>query len=361
MKIGIAGAGIIGRLSALLLHQRGHQVTLFDRDGIDNGSACSYTAAGMLTPISEADVNEPLVYQLGVESLKRWPALVKNINGEVFYHTGGSIVVAHRQDQADYHRFLQAVNHNAKPTRDQLQMLNQQQLAELEPALAERFHQAAYTPDEAWLCPCCVMPTLGEQLVASRVPFYTHSEITAVEDNTITIKGRARSTDHVFDKVIDSRGLGGRDALPQLRGVRGEIIWVRAPDVDINRLVRLMHPRYRIYIVPRRDDLYLIGATQIESEDYSEISVRSSLELLSAAYSVHPGFAEGRVIKSDVNVRPALPDNQPKIFVDGDVFRVNGLFRHGYLMAPAIVDELIERIENEDYQSPFENLFRDIE
>jgi glycine oxidase len=361
MKIGIAGAGIIGRLSALLLHQRGHEVTLFDRDGVDNGSACSYTAAGMLTPISEADVNEPLVFKLGVASLKRWPHLVQQINGEVFYHTGGSIVVAHRQDQADYNRFLQAVNSNVKPTAEQLLMLNQQQLAELEPALAERFHQAVYAPEEAWLCPCCVMPTLGEQLIASRVSFHTGSEIESVNGRTITIKGRSKSTDYAFDKVIDSRGLGGRDALPQLRGVRGEILWVRAPDVDIKRLVRLMHPRYRIYIVPRRDDLYLIGATQIESEDYSEISVRSSLELLSAAYSVHPGFAEGRVVKSDVNVRPALPDNQPKIFIDDDVFRVNGLFRHGYLMAPAMVDELIARIENDAYQSPFDNLFVDVE
>ncbi|ROS01619.1 glycine oxidase [Sinobacterium caligoides] len=362
MKIGIAGAGIVGRLSALLLQQRGHQVTLFDRDGIDNGSACSYTAAGMLTPVSESDVYEPLVYALGQRSLRRWPELVQQINGEVFYHTGGSLVVAHRQDQADYHRFLQAVESNAQPTAEQMTMLDQAQLAELEPELAARFHRAAYMPGEAWLCPCCVMPTLGDQLVAAKVPFHTYSEIAAVTGNEvggeIVVAGRSGERRHAFDCVIDSRGLGAREALPALRGVRGEIIWVRAPGVKIDRLVRLMHPRYRIYIVPRRDDLYLIGATQIESEDRSEISVRSSLELLSAAYSVHPGFAEARVIKTDVNLRPALPDNQPKIFSAGKVLRVNGLFRHGYMMAPAICDELVARIEQgEGYQSDFAELF----
>jgi len=118
-----------------------------------------------------------------------------------------------------------------------------------------------------------------------------------------------------------------------------------------------MHPRYRLYIVPRRDDLYLIGATQIESEDSSEITVRSTLELLSAAYSVHPGFAEARIVKSDVNLRPALADNQPKIIHQPGLLQVNGLFRHGYLMSPAIAKEVAAIIaQGDSYQSPFQGL-----
>ena len=55
----------------------------------------------------------------------------------------------------------------------------------------------------------------------------------------------------------------------------------------------------------------MIGATEIESEDLSPASVRSTLELLSAAYAVHPGFAEARILELSVQCRPALPDNLP--------------------------------------------------
>jgi glycine oxidase len=103
----------------------------------------------------------------------------------------------------------------------------------------------------------------------------------------------------------------------------------------------MLHPRYKIYIVPRPNNRYIIGATEIESEDKSPMSVRSSLELLSAVYSVHSGFAEARVVKSVTNCRPTLKDNLPSIEYHDKLTRINGLYRHGYLLAPAIVEEAL--------------------
>jgi len=60
--------------------------------------------------------------------------------------------------------------------------------------------------------------------------------------------------------------------------------------------------------------------------------VRSTLELLSAAYAVHPGFAEGRVLELGVQCRPTLPDNLPAVVEAAPrVLQINGLYRHGYL------------------------------
>jgi glycine oxidase len=68
------------------------------------------------------------------------------------------------------------------------------------------------------------------------------------------------------------------------------------------------------------------------------ITVRSCLELLSALYSLHPGFAESEVLETSVNCRPAYPDNLPRIrFSPGDM-RINGLYRHGFLLGPRITD-----------------------
>lgn len=389
-SIGIAGAGIIGRLIALELNRQGHQVTIFDQDPMvsDNlcnflypphqpngavsensvpnlgASACSYTAAGMLTPFSEAETAEPLVVELGIKSQQLWPTLVKSLGAEVFYREGGTLIIAHRQDAADFNRFLSSVQANVPDSQKNMSLINGQQLAALEPELGERFQQAAYAPNESWLCACCVMPALASTLLEQRVPWHGSTEVLSVNPGEIEIKARMGSRSHQFDWTIDCRGLGAKSQLPQLRGVRGEILWVRAPEVKINRLVRLMHPRYRIYIIPRRDDLYLIGATQIESEDKGPVTVRSSLELLSAAYSVHPGFGEAQIVHSDVNLRPAFPNNQPQVLVESTstesgLIRVNGLFRHGYLMSPAIAQEVAAYISADgDYQSTFSNLFQ---
>lgn len=349
----------MGRLIALQLMQRGHHITLFDKDPIDYGDASSYTAAGMLTPYSEAESAEPLVFQLGQASLALWPEIIQTLGAEVHYHTGGTLVTAHHQDQADFSRFTNAIHNRLDPDARQFRLIGRQQLTELEPELAARFHQAAYIPDEAWLCACCLMPALGDTLLAGGVSWHSSTEVATVRRHEIIVKARIGVRSHRFDTVIDCRGLGAKDILPGLRGVRGELLWVRAPEVKIKHLVRLMHPRYRLYVVPRRDDLYLIGATQIESEDRSEISVRSSLELLSAAYSIHPGFAEGRVVKSDVNLRPALPDNLPQVRHGKGLIRVNGLFRHGYLMSPAISSEVVGLVEQgEQFQPRFPELLQ---
>jgi glycine oxidase len=85
--------------------------------------------------------------------------------------------------------------------------------------------------------------------------------------------------------------------------------------------------------------LLLVGASEIESEDRSPVSLRSAVELMAAAHSVLPAAAEARVVRLDVNLRPALPDNGPRVERDGQRLRINGLFRHGWLLAPALLQQ----------------------
>ena len=157
--------------------------------------------------------------------------------------------------------------------------------------------------------------------------------------------------DHPGAWVLDCRGLGAKADWPSapaptagpLRGVRGEVARVYAPDVTLQRPTRLLHPRYPIYIAPKPNHLFVIGATEIESDDLSPASVRSTLELLSAAYAVHPGFAEGRVLELGAQCRPTLPDNLPAVVEAAPrVLQINGLYRHGYLISPAVHDAVIE-------------------
>ena len=139
--------------------------------------------------------------------------------------------------------------------------------------------------------------------------------------------------------------MGAKENLPNLRGVRGEIISVKTRDVHLLRPIRLMHPRYPLYIVPRPFKHFLIGATSIESDDDKPMTVQSALELLSAAFVVHPGFAEATILELVVGCRPAFPDNLPKIIYQKGLIRINGLYRHGFLIAPAIVEYASQFLE----------------
>src|SRR5882672_5226162 len=143
--------------------------------------------------------------------------------------------------------------------------------------------------------------------------------------------------DELDGVVIDCRGLAARDAQPGLRGVKGEMILIETDEVELSRPVRLIHPRWPLYVIPRGGNRFMLGATSIEAED-TDVSVRSALELLGAAYAVHPAFAEARIVEFGSALRPAFPDNLPRIAVHNHKIAVNGLYRHGFLLAPALAE-----------------------
>ena len=144
--------------------------------------------------------------------------------------------------------------------------------------------------------------------------------------------------------VIDCRGLSARDTQPELRGVKGELILIETDEVQLARPVRLIHPRWPLYVIPRGDNKFMLGATSIESED-NGVSVRSALELLSAAYAVHPAFAEARIVEFGSGLRPAFPANLPRITIERQHIAVNGLYRHGFLIAPALAELTLAFVE----------------
>ena len=149
--------------------------------------------------------------------------------------------------------------------------------------------------------------------------------------------------------MIDCRGTGAVGEVNNLRAVRGELFQLLAPEVNITRPVRLMHPRYNLYIAPKPNHHYVVGATEIESDDNSEMSVRSALELLSAAYSVHSGFSEAKILEQVSACRPAFIDNKPRILCQSGLIQINGLYRHGFLLAPVVVEHALWAVEQQFY------------
>ena len=338
-KIVIIGAGLLGRVTAInLLEDDNVKLTIYEKSNYDGEGAAASTAAGMLAPFAELETAESVILEHGLNSIQMWPKILQTLGIPEAYQQAGSIITAHPQDIAELRHFISTL-HAKIPKAKEIKTLGKREITELEPSLthhSEAFHLYAEGQVNATMF---IEATTKYLLEHPRVTWYENHPINEGMESLESFN-TTHGTD--FDWLFDTRGLGAKTEIPDLRGVRGEVFWLDAPEVDISRPTRLMHPRYKIYIVPRANHRFVIGATEIESEDDSPMSVRSSLELLSAVYSMHPSFAEARIVKMKTDCRPSLNDNLPRIEQHEGLTRINGLYRHGYLLAPAIVEEALE-------------------
>jgi len=334
MNIGIAGVGLVGRVLALNLLRLGHTLTLFDEDTAYGDNAAGMTAAGMLAVFAELESAESVIFDHGNRSIALWPDLLEQIGILDAYQQKGSIITAHPQDYSELDHFIATLKSKVKEA-SAIELLDRRALTQLEPDL-EQHTKAFFIPQEGQVDAQQFMKVSSDYLLSHKdVTWYQETKVLDISSGAISLGNKVKN----FDWVFDTRGLGAQDKIDDLRGVRGEVLWLDAPEVNITRPTRMLHPRYKIYIVPRANNRYVIGATEIESEDKSPVSVRSTLELLSAVYSMHSGFAEARIVKMLTNCRPTLRDNLPRIEQTEKLTRINGLYRHGYLLAPAIVEK----------------------
>ena len=318
-SISVIGAGIAGAWQALLLAQSGRSVTLHERGDAAMTQSTSHWAGGMLAPFCEAEGSEPVIVRLGLRSLKLWR--------DYFPETpfNGSLVVAHARDRADFERFARLTSGYRR--------LDAQGLGEIEPALEGRFREGLFYADEGHVEPRKILPELHARIrsLGGRIEFNSDVEPDDVRGESGGI-------------VIDCRGLAARDKQDDLRGVKGELILIETGEVELSRPVRLIHPRFPLYVIPRGEGRFMLGATSIETES-AGVSVRSALELLGAAYAVHPAFGEARILEFGSGLRPAFPDNLPRIAIDNGKIAVNGLYRHGFLLAPALAELTLGYVE----------------
>lgn len=336
-SITVLGAGLMGRLLAVELARQGHRVDVYEAAGPDAEGAAARIAAAMLAPLAESAVTEPGVVRMGRHALARWPQLLAQLAEPVFFQHNGTLILWHRQDAGDAARLRGTLERTQAvvPELPALQVLDSDGVAALEPAAAHRFHQGLYLPGEGQLDNRQLLRALQATMRQLNVQVHWHSARSPGDFSP----GRPGQP----DLVIDCRGLGARGQWPALRGVRGEVVRLHAPEVTLQRPTRVVHPRYPIYIAPKQEHVFVIGATEIESDDLSPASVRSTLELLSAAYAVHTGFAEARILEIATQCRPTLPDNLPAVRQVSDrVLEVNGLYRHGFMIAPALLDVVMQ-------------------
>lgn len=322
LAITVVGGGVVGLWQALTLLGRGHDVTLREAAQKDMSGAASRLAGAMLAPYCESEAAEPIIKQLGLRGLDLWRQTYPRVVAR------GSLVLAAGRDRQELVRFARMTDGHRRVDADGI--------AALEPTLSERFQNGLFFAHEAHMAPRPALDFLIGKLRECG------GDVRFAEPVAEPIWMAAAAG----ELVIDCRGMSARGELAGLRGVRGEMAVVHAPQLELSRPVRLLHPRFPLYLVPWGEGTFMIGATVVEREDAGAVTARSALELLASACAIHPGFADAEIIELSAGIRPAFMDNVPKIVVRGRRLFVNGAFRHGFLLAPALAEIVADYLEN---------------
>jgi glycine oxidase len=293
----------------------------------------------MIAPTTEAIDADSQIASMGEHSLTLWPRWLAELPFPVFYRDDGTLLLWHRENSGEAIRAQRMIA--SRQSDATVRRLEGWQVGELEPALGTRFSEALYIPNEAQVDNRELLKAVAIALEEAGVECHWD---TFVADGTIPAAGI----------VVNCRGTGAKRDWPKLRGVRGEIVRLDAPEIELHHMLRLLHPRYPVYIVPRADGKLVVGATCIESDDRSPVSVRGVLELLTSAYSVLPALAEARILEFNTQVRPALPDNLPALHFDQGrkALYINGLYRHGFLLTPTVVEEILAVLSVQESSAP---------
>src|SRR5258708_760135 len=246
----------------------------------------------MITPSAEAVDADPEIVAMGRRSLSLWPQWLAELPEPVFYRDDGTLLLWHREDAGEAHRFERLL-----ATRDaqaHLVHVDPARLSELEPALDSRFQRSLYLPGEAQIDNRALLKTLALALEEAGVQCHWQ---TFVAGDALPAAGI----------VVDCRGMGARRGLSQLRGGPGAIARLHAPDVELRHMLRLLHPRFSVYVVPRAEGKLVVGATSVDRHHPSPMSFPLPLELPPSAFSMLPALAEARIQEFATQVRPTLP------------------------------------------------------
>ncbi|MUG77273.1 FAD-dependent oxidoreductase [Commensalibacter melissae] len=299
----ILGSGVTGLCIATALCEKGEKIEVVENPNIQ---AASYFAGGMLAPFCEGESAPDIVVKNGQLSVEWWDNHVSNVKKT------GTIVIAPPRDMSELRRFANmTICHEwVDPGK-------------IEKDLKGRFSEGLFFPSEAFIDPRLALQELKENLKNKGVSFHTGSP-----------KG----------KIIDCTGMAATSSLKNLRAVRGEMLIFECHEVNFLRPIRLLHPRFPCYLVPRANGRFMVGATMVESNDDSPISARALIEMLSSVYAIHPAFAEARIIETGTGCRPSFPDNIPQIIEQDGKFYINGMYRHGFLLAPVLALDFVKKI-----------------
>ena len=357
----IVGAGTIGLSIGWELARGGTPVEIFDRGAPGRGA--TWKAGGMLTPDAELQFEEPELYRLNHESLRRWPSFVETLEDatgiDLGFRTEGTLTVAPDEDSA---AAMERVYRYQQDVGADVDRLTGAEARDREPFLAPHVAGAVYT-DDAQVDNRALVRALVTGIEQQGGILHSLTRIEAVEPDAHSPALRTAAGERIEGRQVIiaagawSRQIDGRDdaVRPPVRPVKGQIIELESrPTFDLQHVVRGPDA----YLVPKADDRLLVGATSEEKGFEKDVTGGGLYHLLEGALELVPGIRELTVQNLAVGLRPGTRDNAPLLGPSGTpgVVYATGHYRHGILLTPVTAQEITTYVESgtvSDWLEPF--------
>jgi glycine oxidase len=209
---------------------------------------------------------------------------------------------------------------------------------ELEPALSEDVEAAVLRPDECSVDNRALTSAVLDAAQRSGAEVFPGDGAKAIWREGDRCRGLILQNEEVEAKwtIIAagsfSAAIEGVAAYAPVRPAKGQMVALRAEDVEIQRVLWSEH----IYLVPRNDGRILAGAT-VEYVGFDKRTTAGGIEkILSAAIELAPQLANARIEETWAGLRPDSPDHLP-ILGPTDLhglLMATGHFRSGILLTP---------------------------
>jgi glycine oxidase len=361
----VIGGGVIGLLMARELARAGATVTVIER-----GTCCSeasWAGGGIVSPLYPWRYSAP-VTALASAAQSAYPALAATLLSETGIdpelQTTGLLML----DALDAQEALTW----AATAGKQMQALDAAAIHRHEPHLGKHFGHGLWMPDIANIR----NPRLGQALLASLrsqpgVEILEHAELLRIDWMQSGGKRQVRALKvsqggvlHTLPagQVIVAAGawsgrlLASADVALPVVPVKGQMLLYATP----TRLLRSIILSQGRYLIPRRDNLVLVGST-LEHDGFDKsLSADARGSLRDSAIDMLPALANIPVKQQWAGLRPGAPGGIPSIgqLPSWSNLYVNaGHFRNGLVLAPAsarlLADILLGRplsVDPEPYQ-----------
>ncbi|PYS01642.1 MAG: glycine oxidase ThiO [Acidobacteria bacterium] len=337
----VIGGGVIG-LSIARQLAGSKSVLLLDRGA--TGQATSHAAAGMLSPLSEADNQGPF-FQLCRASLALYDQFIDELQQEsglnVAYSKEGLLSLASSEASA---ATLRQRYEWQRQAGFGVELLLPNQVKKMEPLVTVPIIDALFMPAERSVAPRRLLNAIRESCFARGVEIRTGVHVDAISPNTIHF---AHTTMQAASIIIASGVWSGefeglKPRIP-ISPRKGQILSLAMPAGAFRRMIRWGHS----YFVPRSTGELIVGATNEDVGFESAVTPAGLGRLLTDALAISSDVGSYPILETWTGLRPATPDELPILgstAVPG-VYYATGHYRNGVLLAPitaSIVTDLVE-------------------
>lgn len=353
--LAVVGGGAVGLAVAWRAAERGLHVALLERDQLGGGA--SWVAAGMLAPVAEASVVEQPLLHLGIASASRYPEFVAELREasgtDPGYTRCGTLMVARDADEAealerelDVRRKLGLAVERRRPS----------EARRIEPALAPTLRLALEVPDDHAIDPRRLTLALGEAARRAGAEVLEGADVAGLRLGSGRVEGVVLSSgdELAAEQVVIAAGAwcGRLDGIPPdarvpIHPLKGQILRLHDPSGPglLERVLRMGS----VYLVPRGDGRYVLGATMEERGFDTAVTAGAVFELLRDAGELVPGISELVLDELSAGLRPSTSDNLPAIgpgALPGLHWAV-GHRRGGILLAPITAELVVAELVGE--------------